>query len=838
MITISDGILTIPEGERFVGFSGDNLHTQKKFFIRSTPESGWLYRLYLTFDDGRHNFFTLPKEEVKEGTFLIWNIEEGHILKSGLVKAQIKAFSQENEVYHTTSDVFVAGKSAEEDEEFLNSNSEFLSLEKRLNELYGKMDAASAKMPYVGSNGNWFTYDVNSGTYKDSGASAIVSLEGVKISPDTLDREYWQKLERVSVTGYDYFDSILSEQNAVNTIYRVEFSGLSPIKSLVGEGSFVAVVSFNQDALLLLNIANGDRWLYEKGSNTLTKPEVYIKNNTVTPEMLDRKYWEYFKSSFVETAHGLLGMLSEQQIMRVKALKDSALYSQLGDNEAVAIKTENGFLLIDLVSAKTYKFDPMGGLEEIRKIADGDINSEYLFSEDMRAKFLSLSVSKVTVEDFTVEWFNKQTVPGIYQVRTNKGENCVLIVLKPNTDYHLMQIRLSHNKFEYRSCETDVANNYFSDCWTEWFDFTGSEYVKEKLKDIEARLNGVEMTSWKAVQDIVRSGRAAEIFSVGDKFVCEHSEYGLLEWMVIGIDHDTPADESLTHSMTLRLDTPIKAPQYDAPEALFFVTKETSFPAKFFTVEDKTVNFSKELPVGAVLVFPYYNYTNITDTPLYVYATPDDTEPMMTLAVSEGAGMGPPLTSYANQNNIYRARYGSNNWAESAMRQFLNSAADAGKVWSPQNAFDRPPKWSADTAGFLKGMDKDFVDVIGEVKKLTLSVALDNGVNEAVESTEKFFLLSPVEVYAGDYRTGEIADGKPYAYYSENSSNTGATIKADTNRIVYYNGSVARAFLRSPLHNKTEEVCYINAAGEVNAVDANADYSSNSIVLTPCCCIV
>ncbi len=267
MITISDGILTIPEGERSVGFSGDNLHTQKKFFIRSTPESGWLYRLYLTFDDGRYNFLTLSKEEVKDGTFLVWNIEEGHILKSGLVKAQIKAFSSDNEVYHTTSDVFVAGKTTEEDEEFLNSYSEFLSLEKRLNQLYGKMENASAKMPYVGSNGNWFTYDVNSGTYKDSGTSAVVSLDGVKITPDTLDRTYW----------------------------------------------------------------------------------------------------EYAKSSFVESAAGLLDMLTEEnKIMRIKALEGSSLYSQLGNHEAVVIKTEDGFLLFDLVTGTKYKFDPEGGgLKEV-----------------------------------------------------------------------------------------------------------------------------------------------------------------------------------------------------------------------------------------------------------------------------------------------------------------------------------------------------------------------------------------------------------------------------------------------------------------------------------------
>lgn len=293
MITISDGILTIPEGERFVGFSGDNLHTQKKFFIRNNPNSGWIYRLYLTFDDGRHNFFVLPATVSSEGTWLTWDIEESHILKSGLVKAQIKAFSEEKEVYHTTSDVFVAGFSTEEDEEFKNSNSEFLLYEKTLNELYDKMQTASAKMPYVGTNGNWFTYDITSEAYIDSGVSASAPLSSGSVTPDILDRKYWQKLERIPVNGYDYFDSILEEESAQDTIYRVEFSGLSPIKSVVGEGSFIALTSNELSCLLLLNIANGERWVYQKGSSELTScecSEVEIASGSITPDKLDRQY--------------------------------------------------------------------------------------------------------------------------------------------------------------------------------------------------------------------------------------------------------------------------------------------------------------------------------------------------------------------------------------------------------------------------------------------------------------------------------------------------------------------------------------------------------------------
>lgn len=293
MITISDGKLTIPEGQRFIGFTGDNRHTQKTFFIRNTPESGWLYRLYLTFDDGRHNFFVLPATVSDEGTILTWNIEESHILKSGLVKAQIKAFSESNEVYHTTSDIFVAGKSTEEDEEFKNSNSEFLLYEKTLNDLYLKMKKASAKMPFVGENGHWYTYNAVTEVYEDSGISTSVNIGNGTVTPQNLDRAYWQKYECINVTGYDYFNYILREESAACAIYRVEFSGLSPVRNQVGEGSFIAFVSYNCDNLLLLNISTGESWIFRKGADTLESIKIdgtNLKEGAVSDDKLALDY--------------------------------------------------------------------------------------------------------------------------------------------------------------------------------------------------------------------------------------------------------------------------------------------------------------------------------------------------------------------------------------------------------------------------------------------------------------------------------------------------------------------------------------------------------------------
>ena len=359
MITISDGILTIPEGQRFIGFSGDNLCTQKKFFIRNNTQRGWIYRLYLTFDDGRHNFFTLPATVSSEGTWLTWNIEENHIFKSGLVRAQIKAFSDENQVYHTTTDVFVAGKCTEEDEEFKNTNSEFLYFEKELNELYGKMQNASAKMPYVGTNGNWYTYDINAEAYLDSGVSSSISIEDMIIPPEKLDRKYWQKFDRIPVVGYDNLDAILKEPDCADAIFRLEFSGLSPVKNIVGEGSFVTVSDNSCNKLLIVNIENGRGWTYEKESQNLEPVAISadnIEDGSITEDKLRYLYWSYYEVVPVVGFDYLEMLLKENRnkttVYRVEFSGLSPVKSVVGEGSFIAVINYNSDKLM-LVNTDT-----------------------------------------------------------------------------------------------------------------------------------------------------------------------------------------------------------------------------------------------------------------------------------------------------------------------------------------------------------------------------------------------------------------------------------------------------------------------------------------------------
>ena len=188
MITILNGKLTIPESERFIGFAGDNLRRTIKFLVSSKTEADRIYRMYLTFDDGTVNFFTLPFEVTDLGVVLTWEVLREHIFKSGCVKMQIKAFSDKGVVWHTNTDTFIVGASAEFSEQLSKQNTEFLQLEERLNNLSKEISEICVLTPFVGENGNWYIYDAEICEYVDSGKPSVGIAEGVIISDGDIDR--------------------------------------------------------------------------------------------------------------------------------------------------------------------------------------------------------------------------------------------------------------------------------------------------------------------------------------------------------------------------------------------------------------------------------------------------------------------------------------------------------------------------------------------------------------------------------------------------------------------------------------------------------------------------
>lgn len=384
------------------------------------------------------------------------------------------------------------------------------------------------------------------------------------------------------------------------------------------------------------------------------------------------------------------------------------------------------------------------------------------------------------------------------------------------------------------------------------FGFVSEDTFAEKMDTqnillaglLEAQGGTVKPTSWAQVQAIVRAGLASKVFSIGDQLTCTKGNTDLV-WDVIGIDHDTPADKQFSHSMTLQLHDCIASMQYDRAEALYYCETELAAGTYNFTLladydttygGGKTYQFTltKAVPAGGQITFPWSYQTQASATKVSTYENSTTETALETVSVTEGTGgtgLGTADGSTANMNHSHRIRYGSNNWKESAMRQWINSDQDAGKVWTPQTKFDRPPSWAANTAGFLNGVDEDFLAVIGETEKVTCRNTVTDGGGSDV-TTDKFFLLSRREVFAGN-EVSSVIEGEPYPYYADYSDYSSANSGEDSNRIKYRNGSAQYWWLRTPYAGHGYDIRVIYTAGNLYGNNA---YSSHGVA--PACNII
>lgn len=331
---------------------------------------------------------------------------------------------------------------------------------------------------------------------------------------------------------------------------------------------------------------------------------------------------------------------------------------------------------------------------------------------------------------------------------------------------------------------------------------------------------------------------------VGDEIVV-HETASTLVWDVLGIDCDTPADSQFTHSITLGLHDCLAGMVFDAREALFYCPDGLAAGTYNFKVTqhtwvssdvNKTFQFTltQAVPAGGQIVLQVSYNVTIAGSTLKTYASASATTEIETATITEGTG-GTSLGDVnnainGNTNSLQRGLLGNNRYSVSAMRQYLNSSAAAGSVWTPKHNFDRAPSWAASTAGFLNGMDEDFLSVIGEVTKVTaLNTVSDGGGSET--TTERFFLLSRSEVYGGNEVTG--GEGAAYPYYANYSDLAAPGTGNDTNRIKYRNGSAQYWWLRSPLAGRAYYVRGVYTTGNVYNY-----YARGTCGVAPACCII
>lgn len=382
------------------------------------------------------------------------------------------------------------------------------------------------------------------------------------------------------------------------------------------------------------------------------------------------------------------------------------------------------------------------------------------------------------------------------------------------------------------------------------------------VSSIHIYQNEIPMTNWYAIRQVVRAGLAPTFYPVGTEFVV-HKTVGsdTLDLTFRVVDHDKLMPTGLNHSMVLESkyvystkNGTVKYVVFDGHEAMFYCEEALPVGTYNFTwnyATDSMVNDTYEFTItegipagGQIVLGTNSSFTAITSCKISTYAAPGDTTAIESnIAVSVGSGgtalgtISATASSDENLNCAQRIMWGSNNYAQSGIRQWLNSDKAAGSVWKATNKFDRPTSWATSSdiyyAGFINGLDEDFANSVVPAKipcrtNSTFEVnSLDGtefSLNHTYQLEDKFFILSKPEVY-GSWDSSSIKDGEVLDFYED--AENADRIKRDV-------GGTARwAWLRSPDPSITSSGRGVSSDGSLNNYTAGNNYRS----VAPACII-
>lgn len=323
------------------------------------------------------------------------------------------------------------------------------------------------------------------------------------------------------------------------------------------------------------------------------------------------------------------------------------------------------------------------------------------------------------------------------------------------------------------------------------------------LAGIHAALTkDIEPEDYDFLYKTVINGGGPEAYPVGSIIVTEKGDYKY-PWAVM--HHGEHADGR--PYMHLRVIKAVDLLQFDAAEAFYYAeeglaagTYNFEMPAAYGQTPagDYQFTLANAVPAGGRLLMPNAYSATIVEKNVSVYDAANSTVVSQTAVISSGDSgtkLGILQTTgdpdEANMNSIQRAVYGSNNYAQSNIRQYLNSDAAAGAVWKSSNKFDQQPSWNASQPGFLSKLPDEFLEIVHPI-----SISQDTNTVFEVDYTksssyavrDKFWLPSRFQIY-GSKESAELNEIQ-WDYYKGS---------ADIDKIMYDNGGTARSqWLRSP----------------------------------------
>ena len=379
-----------------------------------------------------------------------------------------------------------------------------------------------------------------------------------------------------------------------------------------------------------------------------------------------------------------------------------------------------------------------------------------------------------------------------------------------------------------------------------------------------AQAQSIDVTSFPQIQELVRQGRHKDYFQIGDQInvtweAAANTEYDM-PWDVV--DFGPCEDENgVIHENAMWLQSHYALPgvQFSGNNAFYVPTAEMAPGTYHFTlannwgtncVAGKSYQFTTTQKVPAhgqlVLGTATSNTSGLPDTApanwrVRTYANGAQTTPTEILELTEGTdgtdlGSLSSSTKYADSgiNNMQRSAYGYNRWSVSAMRQWLNSAAEAEQWWVQKYPHDHRPDQLASMRGFVAGLPADFLAIVKPIKVVTaLNTVSDADIGTSETTYDRFFLASLQQEFCAPQWTGE---GEAWEYWQERLNNqihAQWDTRAEHIRYSISNHSSAQHVrLRSANRGNANSTWLVNTSGNCHTNDA-----TNANAPAPACVI-
>ena len=634
------------------------------------------------------------------------------------------------------------------------------------------------------------------------------------------------KMDKLSVNGND---GVLVEsygQGVRRTTYRptnnVNDVAINATNKLVTAAVVKAIANDMREEIyeILDNAFSGDTSVY---------PTLLVDNNNAQNHYIlyfvdsndNRRNLFDFSAYFAEKAstlsgYGITNAYTKTQIdtaLNGKADKASTLsgygitdaYTKTQTDEKLGGKADKSTTLAGYGITNAYTKNEADGIFGLRYSVGFDENyipikrwsSDTAFDNSTHSPFSASEISDRLPERIKVIYIASR----VTSIGSDAFSNCANLTTV-YIDREQDNIVIENNAFP--NSPTVNYKGYFNDTF---FTMRALESIS---KDLSSLTSIMPVTSWADVQKIVRAGLAPLRFPIGKDFEVERGNE-TIKFVVRGYDTIQSKYSWMKHSLILEAKNIWVKAQYDAPEALYYASGVLS-PDKYWfnAYYDNTAANNRCFQLAAAV--PQNGWITFDTNALTVTTYNGSGEIIETCSTTNGS-QGTPLTV----NHINRIINGSNNYAQSAIRQLLNSAQSAGNVWSSSNIFDRPPTWASSQDGFKRGLDSDFLAVVAPAKIPCITNNVYETDDYTIGSTyeisndsDRFFILSRAEIF-GSGDVGTQLDGYKNTTAAER-------IKRDGQE------QAVNCMLRTPKNDSVSSIYYINTSGSTSVGNAKTSF--------------